>query len=196
MSHADTQNWSLLILAGGQGSRMDGLDKGLMPVFGQPAVAHLLNRFKPASALISANRNHNHYTQLGIPVFADQRTGFHGPLAGLETLLQQAGDVPVVVIPCDMPALPASLPTQMLAQLHSRQTIVVAHDGERLQPLCLALQAKHWLDDLSSYLDGGGRSAYGWLANKPTSICHFNSPKDFHNINDTSALSQWQAQQH
>ena len=62
-----------LILAGGQGSRMGGLDKGLQPLQGRPLVEHAIERLRPqvGALAISANRNVDVYRRYGFPVWPD-----------------------------------------------------------------------------------------------------------------------------
>lgn len=164
---------------------MGGADKGLMPIAGQPAVRHLQQRLQPPLLRVSANRHVADYQLLGITPVPDRRPGFCGPLAGLEALLYAADDTPAVLVPCDMPWLPANLPVRLLSLLDARGTVVVAHDGEQLQPLCLAFYPADWRDDLSRYLDDGRRSAQGWLADKPVRLCRFDHPEAFSNLNTT-----------
>ncbi len=75
-----------LVLAGGQGSRMGGVDKGLQPFRGRPMVAHVIERLAPQvdELLINANRNSDEYARFGHRVIADEIAGFAGPLAGFE----------------------------------------------------------------------------------------------------------------
>ena len=177
-------DWLLLILAGGLGTRHGGQDKGLLPVRGKPAVLALRERLQAPAVLVSANRHGDAYAALGLTALPDRRPGFHGPLAGLETLLQAAGERLVVVVPCDMPDLPPGLPAHLLAALADAPgDIAVVHDGDRLQPLCLAMNAACWLDDLSRYLDAGHRSVMGWLDDKPQRLCRFDDPAAFRNVN-------------
>lgn len=183
-------DWQLLILAGGRGERMGGADKGLLVFQGQPLVCHLRDRFAPPRLRISANRHGEDYAGLGLITVPDRRDRFCGPLAGLESLLAAVAEAddgsamaPALVVPCDMPWLPADLPMRLLAALSSEDTIAVAHDGERLQPLCLALHPARWRDDLAHYLDQGRRSAFGWLDDKPLQICHWDDPAAFRNLN-------------
>jgi molybdenum cofactor guanylyltransferase len=180
--------WQLLILAGGEGRRLGGVDKGLMPVNGMAAVQHLRDRWQPRHQRVSANRHGDDYRALGLEPVADYRPGFIGPLAGLEALLAVALDMPAVIVPCDMPWLPDSLPAQLLALLQP-DTLVVAHDSERLQPLCMALWPTRWREDLSAYLDHGGRSVQGWLDNKPVTLCRFDDARPFRNINTPEDLN-------
>lgn len=183
--------WQLLVLAGGQGSRMNGADKGLMLIDGKPAVLHLQERLSSPSMLVSANRHGDRYLALGVQALADLREGFCGPLAGLEALLQQCRSNRAVVVPCDMPLLPTTLAQDLLGQLENKSDIVVAHDGERLQPLCMALSPASWREDLSLYLDQGGRSVHGWLQDKPLKVCRFDSVRAFRNLNTAEDLADY-----
>jgi molybdenum cofactor guanylyltransferase len=182
------ENWQLLMLAGGEGRRLGGIDKGLMRIDGQPALLRLCERFHPPRLLVSANRHLDQYRALGVQPVTDKRGHFAGPLAGLEALLAEAADLPALVVPCDMPSLPGDLPAQLFSQLQNADTIVVAHDGERLQPLCMALWPARWRADLSAWLDQGHRSVHGWLENKPVVVCHFEDPVGFRNINTPENL--------
>ena len=92
-----------LVLAGGQGRRMGGVDKGLELLNGRPLVAWVLERLAPQvdEILISANQNLEHYRSFGHPVLPDEVGGFAGPLAGLERALASARHDLVVTSPCD-----------------------------------------------------------------------------------------------
>lgn len=80
------------LLAGGMGRRMDGLDKGLVPLNGKPLAQHVIERLAPQvdALLVNANRSQDRYQAFGYPVVADHFKGFQGPLAGMEALLRAA----------------------------------------------------------------------------------------------------------
>src|SRR5947209_13773900 len=100
-----------VVLAGGQGSRMGGVDKGLQPFRGRPMVAHVLERLAPqvGTVLVNANRNIDAYEAFGYRVIADEIEGFAGPLTGFERGLAHAVTPLLVTAPCDSPFLPADL---------------------------------------------------------------------------------------
>lgn len=156
-------DYTLIILAGGQGRRMGGADKGLVAVDGKPLVAHLITHLSPhpARIIISANRNQDRYKRWGNQVVGDHREGFMGPLAGLEAALGEAHGL-CLCLPCDLLAPPAAMIRDLLAAA-SAEHICVAHDPLRRQPLCLALYVEPWKASLRDYLDAGKRSAHGWL---------------------------------
>ncbi|WP_162925795.1 molybdenum cofactor guanylyltransferase MobA [Isoalcanivorax indicus] len=183
---------SLILLAGGAGRRMGGVDKGLLPLEGQPLISHLLSRFAGGhQVLISANRNQLAYHALGSPdikVCPDLRPDFPGPLAGIEACLPFAQHDRCVVLPCDMPWLPENLVQALLDARHDRAQISTLHDGERRQPLCMAFSRRHWANNLRDYLDHGGRSVHGWLDDKPViDVRVKGKARDFDNLNTPDA---------
>src|SRR6478735_5870112 len=106
-----------LVLAGGQGSRMGGVDKGLQPFRGRPMVAHVIERLAPQvhSILVNANRNPEAYAEFGHRVVSDEIEGFAGPLAGFERGLAHATTPFLVTVPCDSPFLPTDLVERLRA---------------------------------------------------------------------------------
>src|SRR6478672_11042374 len=112
-----------VVLAGGQGSRMGGVDKGLQEFRGKPMAAHAIERLAPQvdELLINANRNPDDYARFGHRVIADEIPGFAGPLAGFERgLAHAAGDL-VVTVPCDSPFLPADLVWRLRGRLEAEE---------------------------------------------------------------------------
>lgn len=153
-----------LVLAGGRGLRMGGVDKGLVDYRGQPMVASVIAALAPQvdEVLISANRNLDTYAGFGHPVFADDLAGFAGPLAGLHAGLGRAGHELVATAPCDAPLLPADLVARLLAALLAHDAeIAVAATGGRSHPVfCLCRRAL--LPALEAYLAEGGRKVDAW----------------------------------
>ncbi len=203
--------YTLIVLAGGQGRRMGGCDKGLLRLGQQGFVEALVQRLRctvPGAdqVLISANRHHNEYGRTGAQVCADIRAGFQGPLAGLEAALVQAPvHQPVVVVPCDMPLLPGSLPRQLLAPVMADPAAIsVLHDGQRRQQLCLALWPAATLPSLSAHLDQGQRSVASWLSGQlitevlgragpdANALCwrNVNAPVDFRLLTESAQNSR------
>ena len=52
-------NVSAIVLAGGKGSRMGGVDKGLQPLRGKPMIEWVLGRLAPQVAEVIVNANQN-----------------------------------------------------------------------------------------------------------------------------------------
>ncbi len=153
-----------LILAGGQGRRMGGVDKGLVPFAGRPLVAHVRERLagRVAEVLINANRSLAAYGEFADRVVEDAEGGYQGPLMGIYSGLRAATTPWLVVVPCDTPALPEDLVARLVAGL-GEADIAVACDGERLHPV-VALIRTALADDLGAALAGGERKIDRWYA--------------------------------
>lgn len=153
-----------LVLAGGQGRRMGGRDKGLAPFAGRPLVTHAIDRLRGAVAevLINANRNLEAYGGLADRVVEDAESGYQGPLMGIYSGLRAATTPWVVVVPCDSPALPPDLVERLVAGI-GENDIAVAFDGERRHPV-VALIRTALADDLAAALTAGERKIDRWYA--------------------------------
>src|SRR4051812_37659687 len=136
-----------IVLAGGQGSRMGGVDKGLQPFRGKPMVAHVLERLSPqvSEILVNANRNVEAYAAFGHHVIADEIAGFAGPLAGFERGLAHAKGALVATAPCDSPFLPLDLVARLQNALEGAHAdLAVAKTGEQAHPVfCLMRREVH-----------------------------------------------------
>ncbi|MDT8878349.1 molybdenum cofactor guanylyltransferase MobA [Halomonas saccharevitans] len=157
-----------MILAGGQGRRMGGRDKGLEPFAERPLVAHVHERLAGhvAEVLINANRNVERYRPLADRVVTDAEGGYQGPLMGIYSGLRAATTPWLVVVPCDTPALPGDLVARLVAGIgenDGEHDIAVAFDGERLHPV-VALIRTSLADDLAAALADGERKIDRWYA--------------------------------
>lgn len=194
-----------LILAGGEGRRMGGQDKGLLPLQGRPLAAHALERLAPqvASVLISANRHAEAYAALGAPVLADDPPGFLGPLAGLLTGLRAAGTDWLLCVPCDSPAVVADLAVRLAAALEAAPAALVAlvegpdeeRGGWRLHP-AFALMHRSLAAPLAAALASGERRLGQWLTSQPHARVRFDRDADalmLANANTPEALATLEA---
>src|SRR5258708_8685333 len=148
-----------VVLAGGQGSRMGGIDKGLQPFRGKPMVAHVVERLAPQvdELLVNANRNAEAYAKLGHRVIADEIEGFAGPLAGFERGLAHAQGTLVVTAPCDSPFLPGDLVARLRAALVAAGAqLAVAKTGDQAHPV-FSLMPRDVLPSPPPFLPGAGR---------------------------------------
>jgi molybdopterin-guanine dinucleotide biosynthesis protein A len=175
-----------VVLAGGRATRMGGVDKGLVPVNGQPMIQWVIGVLRPqvAELIVNANRNLERYRDFGYPVIDDGDREFRGPLAGIASGLRAAETRYVAFAPCDSPLVCGDLVTRLRAALsRENKRIAVAHDGERLQPV-FALLERGLLDDLMRYLDNGGRKIDRWYAEHGYAQADFSDVADsFANIN-------------
>ncbi|MBD8626008.1 molybdenum cofactor guanylyltransferase MobA [Oxalobacteraceae sp. CFBP 8753] len=184
-----------LVLAGGRGSRMGNVDKGLQPFNSSTMVEHVLARLRPqvGPLAISANRNLDTYRAFGAMVLTDEIADFPGPLAGLETGLRHCATPYLLTVPCDSPFLPPDLAARLFAALQERDAEVAyaaTHDvGTSVQPhpvFCLVRADR--LASLSAYLAAGGRSVEGWLRDVNAVEVVFDDADAFRNINTLDEL--------
>ena len=195
MSRSDpTFPVSAVILAGGRATRMGGDDKGWVPLAGQPLVAQVLERLRPQvdEVLINANRSEDRYRQLA-PVIGDTQADFQGPLAGMQAGLAAACHDWVLFVPCDGPALPRDLMARFRAALTPQTELVVAHDGEHLQPV-VALLHRSLLPSLQRALAEGERKTGAWFARHRMTVVPFaDAPDAFINLNSPAELATYEA---
>ncbi|MDE3020798.1 MAG: molybdenum cofactor guanylyltransferase [Pseudomonadota bacterium] len=180
-----------LILAGGQGRRMGGTDKGLVSFHQEPFIAHVLRRLAPQvdEILINANQNLETYQSFGYPVISDAIMGFAGPLAGLERGLALSGHEWVLTVPVDSPFLPHDLAGRLAHAVETEQAeIAIAKTHERTHPVfCLCPKKLH--ASLLIYLESGGRKIDGWFANHHVATVSFDDNAEaFTNINTLNEL--------
>jgi len=184
-----------LILAGGRGTRMGQVDKGLQPFRGKTMAAHVLERLAPqvAQVAINANQNPDTYAALGVPVWPDDLAGFAGPLAGMETGMRRCRTEFLLTAPCDSPFLPRDLAARLLAALRAQDAdlafAVTQEPGQRPQPhpvFCLVKAAL--LPILSRYLAEGGRRMDGWYKDLKAVEVLFEDADAFRNINTLDEL--------
>lgn len=181
-----------LVLAGGQGSRMGGVDKGLAPFRGRPLVAHVIERLAPQvdEVLVNANRNPEAYAGFGHRVIADEIPGFAGPLAGFERGLAHARGRFVATVPCDSPFLPADLVARLRAALEEAGAeLAVARTGVQPHPVfCLMRRGVH--ASLAAFLASGQRKIDKWYAALSVVEVAFDDEADaFANINTRDELA-------
>jgi len=152
-----------LILAGGQGSRMNGEDKGLLPWRHGTLTSHAAQRFYALRlpVMVSANRHQEDYQAAGFQVVSDHREGYQGPLAALEAGLISIKTSWLIAIPCDNPALTANLILQLWEQKPQTARAIYACCGPHRHPVCCAVH-RTCLPDLSRFLDSGQRRVMDW----------------------------------
>ena len=181
-----------IVLAGGQGRRMGGVDKGLVELAGAPLAAHVIGRLAPqvATIVINANQNLERYGALGYPVVPDAVGGFAGPLAGLHAGMTSAKTTFVVTAPCDSPFLPLDLVARLGVALAARDAqLAVAKTFDQPHPV-FALVRRDVLPHLASFLEGGGRKIDVWYATIAHVEVNFDDEAEaFRNINTAAELA-------
>jgi molybdopterin-guanine dinucleotide biosynthesis protein A len=184
-----------VILAGGLGRRMGGVDKGLKPLRGRPMVEWVVERFAPqvAELLINANQNLETYGGLGHRVVPDEIGGYAGPLAGLHRGLSEARHPLVATVPCDSPFLPHDLVPRLRGALESAGAdLAVAITGSQPHPVfCLCRRSV--LPGLTAFLQSGGRKVDAWYSALEVAEVAFDDEAEaFSNINTEAELERFE----
>jgi molybdopterin-guanine dinucleotide biosynthesis protein A len=198
-----------LILAGGRGSRMGGIDKGLQNFNGTPLALHTLLRLQlqVGQVIVNANRNLAAYESFGVPVWPDGLADYAGPLAGFLTGLEHCETTYLLTVPCDTPRFPLDLAQRLAAALERDDAEIAmaaapecAPDGQvkvRPQPVFCLLRVE-LLESLMAFTHQGGRKIDAWTAQHKTVTVPFDAPGDdplaFSNANTLAELQQLEEQ--
>jgi molybdopterin-guanine dinucleotide biosynthesis protein A len=192
-----------VILAGGRGSRMGGVDKGLQNFNGVPLALHTQLRLSPqvGELLINANRNLAAYESFGVPVWPDAASlgDFAGPLAGFLTALERCETPYMLTVPCDTPLFPHDLVARLAQALETDNADIAMaaareEDGQlRPQPVFCLMRAS-LLESVVRFTHGGGRKIDAWTSQHKTTLVAFDLPGDdakaFFNANTLAELHQ------
>jgi molybdopterin-guanine dinucleotide biosynthesis protein A len=188
-----------LVLAGGRGSRMGGLDKGLQDHQGMPLAQHALRRLQPqvGRTMISANRNLAVYQGFGVPVWPDASQDFPGPLAGLLAGLTNCPTPYLVSVPCDTPDFPTDLVQRLALALEAgkaEMAVAATFEEGRLhtQPAFCLLRTQ-LKGSLAQFLQSGQRKVAHWTSGHHPALATFEEPAAFFNANTADELQQLQA---
>jgi molybdopterin-guanine dinucleotide biosynthesis protein A len=201
------QDITALILAGGRGSRMGGVDKGLQDFKGTPLVWRILCRLRQGNGvghfMINANRNLGDYHAMGVAVWPDNQMDYPGPLAGFLTGLTHCKTPYLLTVPCDTPRLPLDLASRLAEAMcadHADLAMAVAPEldtdgSQHLRPqLVFCLLKTSLAESLASYMAGGGRKVRGWTDLQRATLVAFDRAGDdamaFYNANTLAELQQ------
>jgi molybdopterin-guanine dinucleotide biosynthesis protein A len=181
-----------LVLAGGRGSRMGGVDKGLQTLDGMPLVQHAMNRLAPqvGTLMINANRHLDTYASFGMPVWPDEPADYAGPLAGFLAGLAHCETPWLATVPCDTPRFPGDLVAQLAAGLGSAPLAIATtlEDGRVQRQPVFCLMRRDLRPDLEAFIADGGRKIEHWLARHHCADVPFADASAFFNANTADEL--------
>jgi len=181
----DSKSFSCIILAGGEGKRVGGVDKGLIEYKNRPLVEHVIDAINPQvdDLVISANRNIEHYRRYSKKVISDNSEQCLGPLAGIYAALPHCRHDRVLVVPCDTPFLPKNIIEQFLSKRDDAD-IYIAKSHEKLQPVLLI--QKKLRESIGHALAAGELRLMFWVKTHQPEIISFQDDAAFKNFNNTS----------
>jgi molybdenum cofactor guanylyltransferase len=187
-----------LVLAGGKGSRMGGVDKGLQLHSGTPLAQHALLRLRPqvAKVLLNANRNQATYDAFGAPVWPDALPDQPGPLAGFLTGLAHCETDYLVTVPCDTPHFPEDLVARLAQAMADNDADIAmaatnSANGVQVQPVFCLMKAS-LKDSLAQFTASGQRKIDKWTATHRCIEVLFDDELAFFNANTAEELKQLQ----
>jgi molybdopterin-guanine dinucleotide biosynthesis protein A len=193
-----TEQITGLVLAGGRGSRMGGVDKGLQIHRGRPLAMQALLRLQPqvGALMVNANRNLADYAAMGAPVWPDALADYPGPLAGFLAGLVHCRTPYLVTVPCDTPNFPADLvdrlATALVAEGAEIAMAATLEDGQlQVQPV-FCLMAATLVDSLAAFTQGGQRKVDRWTAQHRCATVVFSDADAFFNANTPDDLQRLQ----
>lgn len=187
-----------ILLSGGAGLRLNGLDKGLQNYQGTTLIEHVVARVSPQvdSIVVCANRNIERYESIGFAICQDQKTGYQGPMSGISSALNKhlmrSNANQALVSSCDVPNLPLDLRERLKNGLDSAPTasIAVAHDGVRRQNLHCLIKREVW-PSLIDYFNNEGRAMHRWFEQHSSIDVDFSDcPESFINLNTLQHLEK------
>lgn len=187
-----------IILSGGAGTRLDGLDKGLQIYHGKPLIERVIEIIEPQvdEIHICANRNIDTYLSFGHQVHKDQHASYEGPMSGISSALKASVHASaldqVLISSCDTPYLPSNLREKLEFALHNNgihTDVAIVHDGDRRQNLHCLIQRSAW-QSLINFFDQGGRAMHRWFSTVNVIDVDFKSRDTcFLNINHPEQLN-------
>lgn len=178
-----------LILAGGRARRMQGRDKALLHLRGEPLLTHLIRNLRPQTdaLALSSNAAAGTYSRYDLPVLPDCLPGFLGPLAGIHAGLNRYPLDYLFTVAVDLPFLPKDLVARLRTGLGEKSCAYASSNGRHVLAL---LWRPGMAEHVEDYLQRGERSLRDYLAVHGLPV-HFNLPQDrglFININTPEDL--------
>ena len=196
MSPIEPQDITGLILCGGRGTRMGGVDKGLQNHHGLPLALHALMRLQPqvGHVLINANRNLSAYESMGVPVWPDPMADYPGPLAGWLAGLEHCETPYLLTVPCDSPNFPLDLAVRLATALVEADADIamaatIEEGRQQVQPVFCLLRSG-LIESLVTCLNAGERKIDRWTAQHRCVTVAFEDPAAFSNANTLADLQQ------
>lgn len=192
LSTSQSSKVAAVILSGGQGERVQGQDKGLIPYRGCPMIEWTLQVVKPlvGEVLISCNRNYSVYEQFGVPLVSDCIEGFVGPLGGIHAAMDRVGSqyTHLLILPCDTPHISSEALGLLLTASNDEPDKIVFLSAQRRPQFLHAIVPLALKPALSNWLGKGQRAVYRWYETCP--VIQVDAEKYADSLLNVNRLSQ------
>jgi len=194
MKSLQSEDITVVILAGGKGRRMGGQDKGLVSFKKNSLIKHVIDAIslQADNIIINANRNLQQYADFGYPVVEDTLNDFQGPLAGFLAAMSSVSTDYILTLPCDGPVITDNYVEKMLQGINETNAeLAIASDGSRMQPV-YALIPLSLQQSLNKFLAEGGRKIDVWYQQHEFTLVEFDANTEFFtNINTPQDLQKY-----
>lgn len=183
-----------VVLAGGQGRRMGGVDKGLQPWHGQSLIDYSIQAIQPLcrSIIINCNRNLATYQKKSQALMTDIDDGFNGPLSGLVSVItgvlsdrETYSDVEwLLVSPCDTPNIGTEEFRLLIDQIgcHPSMTLLALTDSQKQHPLHCLVHRSMFQRIIQAYHEGQ-RSVFRVFKRLNVTWVHVTDEERMRNVN-------------
>lgn len=172
-----------IILAGGEGKRVGGIDKGLLEYRGKPLIEHVIEKITPQvdDIVISANRNTKQYQRYSEKVIADETAQYLGPLAGIYAALPHCRHDRVLIVACDTPFLPTDI-IDKFNRSKPETHLHIATSNNRLQLVMMLHKNLH--RSIGQALIDGQLRLMQWVKSQQPEMVEFEDESAFRNFNN------------
>lgn len=155
-------NLTVVVLAGGRGTRLGGVKKALLDVGGKPIVERVLDAVRPLSDEIIVVDNDDSLAHLpGVRIVPDTETRA-GVLTALYSGLSAATSELCLVVACDMPFLSRGLLEWLVAQT-TGSDVVIPVTGGQMDPMHAIYRRAPCLDAIGRALERGDKRMTSYL---------------------------------
>ncbi len=166
-----------------------GADKAFVAVDGQPMVLRVAAALRGAGAaeILTVGGDVAALRQRGLDARPDPRQG-EGPLGGLVSAFELAGQEVAVVLATDLAWIDAATITRLLEGLAGSVAPVAVARADRLEPLCAAWRVEPCQPVVAAAFEAGERAVHRALASldvtevsvAPGVVANANTPADLH----------------
>lgn len=171
-----------IILAGGKSSRMQGMDKSLLPVDGQPLITHVASQLSQHfDEIIIGSNNPEKYSFTGLRIVPDLIPGY-GPLMGILSCVKASRHEVNFVTACDIPTMNIKLIKNMINLSVDNDIVMPVSENDKHEPL-YAVYKKSIIKPAETILANNGRRIIELLNQVKSKLIGFSDNKWYQNLN-------------
>jgi molybdopterin-guanine dinucleotide biosynthesis protein A len=169
----------ILLLAGGLSRRFGGGIKTFAKINGVTIFEKIIGGLKKqgVNIIINANSNHKIFSNSKLPIIADIKKNFQGPLAGIYTSMvwvkEKKLDIEwILSVPSDTPFLPNNLLDVFVSKINKAKKILIARSNNQIHPV-IGIWNINLLKNLEQELKSDNRKIMEWVYKNEYDIVDF-----------------------